>query len=96
MHRPDWEWEPGAHEGDGWCRTTRRVMEVGNYYKYEVKPVTTNLKELFPISTNWSPMNLATGLDPEKYKLPYTAGDADYLPAQPVHEASTTKLLRKR
>ena len=72
---PDWQWHPGSHDG-------MIVPPVdapgahggGNYYKYEVKePVSTNLRELYPISTNRSPMNLATALDPEKFQLPYTS-----------------------
>ncbi len=70
---PDWEWEPGNYEGLVTPPNNPEVSHGGaNYYVYEVKPpVTSNLKELFPISSNWSPMNLATSLDAEKYKLPY-------------------------
>jgi anaerobic selenocysteine-containing dehydrogenase len=70
---PDWEWEPGEYEGLITPPNNSEVSHGGtNYYKYEVKPpVTSNLKELFPMSSNWSPMNLATSLNPEKFKLPY-------------------------
>jgi molybdopterin-containing oxidoreductase family molybdopterin binding subunit len=69
---PNWEWEPGEFEG---LVTTPNNLEVShgvNYYTYEVKPpVTSNLKELFPISSNTAPMNLATSLDGKKWGLPY-------------------------
>ena len=70
---PDWEWEPGEYEGLITPPNNAEVSHGGtNFYKYEVKsPVTSNLKELFPISSNWSPLNLATSLDAEKCKLPY-------------------------
>ncbi len=69
---PDWEWEPGEYEG---MILPPKKYEVGhgvNYYQYEVKqPVNSNLKELCPIGSNWSPMHLATSIDAAKYKLPY-------------------------
>ncbi|MDP2268885.1 MAG: molybdopterin-dependent oxidoreductase, partial [Deltaproteobacteria bacterium] len=70
---PDWEWEPSEYEGLVVAPNNAEVSHGGaNYYQYEVKqPVTSNLKELFPISSNWSPMNLATSIDAAKYKLPY-------------------------
>jgi len=70
---PDWEWEPSAFDGLVVAPNNAEVSHGGaNYYKYEVKqPVTSNLKELFPISSNWSPMNLATSINAEQYKLPY-------------------------
>ena len=70
---PSWEWKPGEYEGLITPPDNPEVSHDGvNYYTYEVKPpVTTNLKELFPISSNWSPMNIATSIAAEKYKLPY-------------------------
>jgi len=69
---PAWEWGPGEYDG---LITPPAEPEIGhnaNYYNYKVgPPENLNLKELFPISTNWAPMNLAASLDPEKYKLPY-------------------------
>lgn len=69
---PSWEWAPREFEG---LITPPAKPEVGgsaSYYTYEVgPPESTELKELYPISTNRSPMNLATSIDPEKYKLPY-------------------------
>jgi anaerobic selenocysteine-containing dehydrogenase len=70
---PSWAWAPQDH--DGLIQPTAKEgvsIETADYYTYEVKPPeTTNLKTLYPIGTNWGPMCLATGLDPEKYKLPY-------------------------
>ena len=70
---PGREWEPGMHDGLISPGNNAEVSHGGaNFYKYDVKPPETmNLKSLFPQSTNWSPMNLVTGLDAEKYKLPY-------------------------
>jgi len=69
---PDWEWRPTDYEGLVVPPSNVEVGHGANYYVYEVKPpVTSNLKELFPISSNWSAMNLAACTAGEKYKLPY-------------------------
>ncbi len=66
---PDWQWKPGNYEG---LILAEGGAHAVNYYDYTVKPPETmDLHELYPISTNTSPMNLATSIDPEKYKLPY-------------------------
>ncbi len=75
---------PGSHRGTSAVGPSRKwsllehdglvVPAEGkpDYYTYKVKsPETTNLVELYPISTNRAPMNLATSVDSEKYKLPY-------------------------
>ncbi len=66
-----WEWEPGEYEG----LITPPHTELGaveDYYTYKVgPPENIDLKELYPISTNRSPMCLATSIDPDRYKLPY-------------------------
>ncbi len=66
---PGWEWAPGNHEG---LIAPSGVQHKADYYSYELKsPEHANLSDLYPISTNCSPMYLATGVDHEKYKLPY-------------------------
>lgn len=67
---PSWSWQPEQH-ADG------LVLPKGyrfspDYYDFKVKePETGDLRELFPISTNWAPVHLLTVANPEKYKLPY-------------------------
>ena len=69
---PAWQWGPGEFEG---LITPPAEPEVGHkadYYTYKVSaPENQNLRELYPISTNWAPMNLAGSTEPEKYRLPY-------------------------
>ena len=66
---PAWKWAPGTFDG--------LVLPSGgnhdiDYYHFNIKPpVSMDLRELYPISTNTSPMCLATSLDSEKYQLPY-------------------------
>ena len=67
---PSWKWSPGQF--DGLVVTPHALGHGANYYNYEVKePQTMGLLELFPISTNRSPMLLSSSLDAKKNKLPY-------------------------
>ncbi len=69
---PSWSWAP--RDVDGLIApTANHDLSMGaDYYNYEVKsPETASISELFPISSNRSPMVLASSLNPEKYKLPY-------------------------
>ncbi|MFC2059660.1 molybdopterin-dependent oxidoreductase [Chloroflexota bacterium] len=69
---PSWEWGPGEYDGLITPSIESKGRPFPDYYTYKVKsPENTDLRELFPISTNRSPMNLGVSLDPEKYKLPY-------------------------
>ncbi len=75
---PSRSWEPTqvdgmvlpphtAHEG-----VSHGVQATNDYYNYESKPHEgMGFRELFPVSSNTSPMSLASSLDPEKYNLPY-------------------------
>ena len=67
---PSWRWSPGRV--DGLILTPPILGHSANYYKYDIKePQTMGLNELFPISTNRSPMLLLSSLDAQKNKLPF-------------------------
>ncbi len=69
---PAWEWAPGEYDGLITPPVKEDVGHGADYYTYQVgSPTNVDLKELYPISTNRSPMHLGASLDPEKYRLPY-------------------------
>jgi len=70
---PSWSWQPQQFEGLIVPSSNHDAGHGINYYTAEVKePETTALMELYPMSASPAPNNLASNLEPEKYKLPYT------------------------
>ncbi len=69
---PAWEWSPGVYEGLIMPPTNPDLGHGDDYYNFKVgMPENVDLKELYPISTNRSPMSLAASIDPDKYGMPY-------------------------
>ncbi len=67
---PDGRWGPS--EADGLVVPPERIGHGVNYYRWRVKrPETMGANELYPISTNRSPMYQISTLNPDRIKLPY-------------------------
>ncbi|MBI4523475.1 MAG: molybdopterin-dependent oxidoreductase [Deltaproteobacteria bacterium] len=68
---PSGRWKPGQTV-EGLVTPPPIIGRAARYYDFEEKkPEGLEMHELFPISTNRSPMNQINILYPEKFKLPY-------------------------
>ncbi len=67
---PEGRWQPSQE--DGLIVPPDQIGHGVNYYRFDVKaPETMGLCELFPVSTNRSPMYQMSSLDPHRVHLPY-------------------------
>ncbi len=68
---PNMSWAPST-TSDGLVLPPEPIGHGVNYYESEIRaPESLAISELFPISTNRSPMNQLAVTDPKKFKLPY-------------------------
>ncbi len=68
---PGDSWGPGE-SADGLIKPPACLGHNAEYYDFEVRaPETLGLHELFPITTNHSPMYQMNTMNPDKFKLPY-------------------------
>ncbi|MFH1636477.1 MAG: hypothetical protein ABIG63_21050, partial [Chloroflexota bacterium] len=69
---PSWNFQPRVTDDGLVSPSTHEGAEHPDFYNLKIKkPETYDLKDLFPLSTNLSPVYMVARADPEKFKLPY-------------------------